>query len=281
MTRAASLIAIFGILTAVICLPLAAALHRDAIGSSDWDWSEFGNWGDDDEDVPAGNVVSRDFSWGEADRLELQVPAAVHFVPAPAWHLSIRGSERTLDRLWVSDGRIGVRDSGLFHGHHLGHLEVQLAGPALRDAAINGSGTLTLDNLKQDTLNIHIRGSGTARANGSVEALNIEISGSGSARLEHLATSSATVRIAGSGDADIAPTEDADVYIAGSGDVRLHSHPKHLRSQVHGSGKVTETPEEQTGAASQPTIALARAIANAIDALQPGHTRRVSPDLEN
>src|SRR5208282_5708521 len=175
MTRTASLIAITGILTAVICLPLAAVLHRGAGDSSNWPWSELGDWADDDEDLPAGNVVSRDFPWGDADRLELHVPAAVHFAPAPTWHLSIRGSERTLDRLQVSDGRIGIRDSSPFHGHHIGTLEVQLAGPALRDVGVNGSGTLTLDNLKQDTLSIHIRGSGSARASGNVDALKIEI----------------------------------------------------------------------------------------------------------
>jgi hypothetical protein len=263
MTRTASLLATIGILTAVICLPLAAALHRSASGSSNWPWSELGDWGDwgdwgnDDGGQPAGNVVSRDFQWGDADRLELDVPAAVHFVPAAAWHLSIRGPERTLDRLSVADGRIGFNDSSPFHHHHRGSLDVRLAGPALRDVGLNGSGTLTLDNLKQDTLSIHIRGSGSARANGSVDDLKIEILGSGSARLEHLATSSAMVRIAGSGDADIAPTEEADVDISGSGEVRLHSQPKRMRSEVHGSGRIIEVPGGQSGASSQPTIAMA------------------------
>jgi hypothetical protein len=67
------------------------------------------------------------------------------------------------------------------------------------------------------------------------------------------------VRIAGSGDADIAPIEAADVDIAGSGEVRLHSQPKHLRSQVHGSGRIIETPSGPTGAAGTLTIAMARA----------------------
>jgi len=258
MTRTTSLVATVGILTALICLPLAAALHRSAGSSSQWPWSEFGDWGDDDEDVPAGNTVTRDFSWGDSDRLELQVPGSVHFQPAPTWRLSIRGPERLLDRLSVADGRIGMRHSGMFH-HHIGALEVQLSGPALREVGLDGSGNLTLENLKQDTLSIHIRGSGSARGSGSVDELRLEILGSGSGRLEHLAAGSATVRIAGSGDADIAPTDSADVDIAGSGEVRLHSQPKHLRSQVHGSGRIIGMPGEQTGGASaEPTIAMER-----------------------
>jgi hypothetical protein len=36
--------------------------------------------------------------------------------------------------------------------------------------------------------------------------------------------------------------DEASVSIAGSGDVRLHSHPRVLRSRVSGSGEVTELP---------------------------------------
>jgi hypothetical protein len=256
MTRTVSLVAAVGIVTAVICLPLAAALHRGAGDFPHWPLSQFGDWGDDD-DVPAGNSVTRDFPWGDSDRLELQVPGSVHFQPAPTWHLTIRGPERVLDRLSVANGRIGIRHSGMFQ-HHIGALDVQLAGPALHEIGLDGSGNLTLENLKQDSLSIHIRGSGSARGSGSVEELKVEILGSGSGRLEHLAAGSATVRIAGSGDADIAPTDSVDVDIAGSGEVRLHSHPVHIRSQVHGSGRIIEMPGEPTGGAAQPTIALER-----------------------
>jgi hypothetical protein len=255
MTRTASLIATVGILTAVICLPLAALLDRGDGAASYWPWSEWSGWGDDDAGAAAGNIVSRDFPWDDSDRLELQVPASVRFAPAPAWHLSIRGPEGTLERLRVSHGRIGIRDTSPFSRHHTGALQVELAGPALREVGLNGSGTLTLENLKQDTLSIHIRGSGSARGNGSVDELKIEILGSGSARFEQLTAGSATVRIAGSGDADIAPTEEANVDIAGSGEVRLHSQPKHLRTAVHGSGRIIGMPGGPTGPSADLTIA--------------------------
>jgi hypothetical protein len=251
MTRTAPLIATVGILTALVCLPLAAALHRSTGGTANW-WDDLAAWGDwDDENDSAGsaNIEAREFPWGDSDRLEVQVPATVHFVPAPAWHLSIRGPSRTLDRLSVSNGHIGLRDSGPFHHHHAGSLDIELAGPALHEIGVDGSGTLTLDSLKQDTLDIRIRGSGSARANGSVDALKLVIMGSGSARMEHLTSASTVVRIAGSGDADIGPTQDADVEISGSGDVRLHSQPKRLRSQVHGSGRIVELPEAEPAAA--------------------------------
>jgi hypothetical protein len=240
MTRPVTVVALVGILTAVICLPLAASLYHGSEG-----WSPNFDWVDDD-DVPqskSAQVVSRDYEWAD-DSLELDVPANVVFVPAPQWHLSIRGPERALDRLIVGNGTIRSN-----HRHSWSsELSIQLSGPSLKSVAINGSGKFVLDNLQQDSLHIDIHGSGSVRASGKVDSIRVNIMGSGSAQVEKLAVQTATIFIAGSGDVDVAPVDDADVFIAGSGDVRLHAHPKHVNSKIAGSGRVIEVPnDEATG----------------------------------
>src|ERR1700743_2507525 len=105
MTRPVNLVALVGILTAVICLPLAASLYHGR------DWPPHFEWADDDDDADddyessskGHEVVSRDYDW-TSDSLQLDVPADVTFVPAPQWHLSIRGPQRALDRLRVENG---------------------------------------------------------------------------------------------------------------------------------------------------------------------------------
>ena len=176
------------------------------------------------------------------DRVELDVPGHPHFQPATEWHLSIRGPERVLDRLRVDGDRISIKHS--YH-HHLGGLEIELSGPALRDITVNGAGKLLLDHLNQDSLTVAIHGSGSVRASGSADLLKVDIVGSGAALLAQLAVRSTKIFIAGSGDADIAPIDDADIFIAGSGDVRLHTHPKHLNSKIAGSGRIIELSGEQ------------------------------------
>jgi hypothetical protein len=253
MTRIVTLIAIVGIATAAVCLPLA---HLIGHGNPDagWGWSGLsagsgwhGPWSDrwfdgdgdgdgDDGGAGQGSVVSRDFAWNGDDRLQLDVPGTLHFQPAPAWHLSIRGHTGTLDRIVVAGGRIRLRHSY----RNVPPVDIQLSGPALRSVELNGSGDLVLDNVKQDSLSVTIHGSGSASASGSVDALRLAIMGSGSARLAQLAAGSARVFIAGSGNADIEPSDAADIVIAGSGDVRLHSHPKRLSSKVAGSGQISE-----------------------------------------
>ena len=79
-------------------------------------------------------------------------------------------------------------------------------------------------------------------ANGTTQAVDLEISGSGSGRLKDLIAQSAQVEIRGSGDAEVTAQADADVSISGSGDVDLYGHPTMRRSQVRGSGSITQVP---------------------------------------
>jgi hypothetical protein len=241
MNRTVSVIAVGGILTAAICLPLAALVHP--AGPKPWWWeSPTDDWFRDDA---GGPIVSRDFSWDGGDRLQLSVPGVVHFHPAATWHLTVRGPEHTLDRLSVLDGHIRLNNSGFFHWGGNDRLAIELSGPALQGIAVNGSGSITLNDLKQDSLDIRIGGSGSAVAQGSVKSLRLDIRGSGRAELEGLAANDAYVRIGGSGLADIAPTDSADVSIGGSGEVRLHTFPRRLSSHVRGSGRVIEMSEGQ------------------------------------
>jgi hypothetical protein len=257
MTRTAPLIAIIGIATAAVCLPLAALLGHGDVDAG-WGWSGLGapgwhgpwsnGWFDEHDfsagGADSGNIVTRDFTWDGGEQLQLDVPGKLHFQPAAAWHLSIRGHSGTLDRIVVSDGRIRLR-----HPYrHVAPVDVQLAGPALSRVELNGSGDLVLDGLKQDALNIEIHGSGSATASGNVDTLRLAIMGSGSARLAQLAARSARVFIAGSGNADIEPSDAADIFIAGSGNVRLHPHPKRLNSKVAGSGQISEVDGGPAGA---------------------------------
>jgi hypothetical protein len=240
MTRPVNLVALVGILTAVICLPLAASLYH---GSRDW--SPHFDWADDDDDdddykssSKGDEVVSRDYDW-TSDSLQLDVPADVTFVPAPQWHLSIRGPRRALNRLAVGNGVIRARHL------HSAQLNIQLSGPSLKSVTINGSGKFVLENVQQDSLAIDIHGSGTVRATGKVDSVKVNIMGAGSADAQKLAVQSATIFIAGSGDVDVAPTDDLNIFIAGSGDVRLHARPKHINSKIAGSGRVIEVPDDE------------------------------------
>lgn len=135
---------------------------------------------------------------------------------------------------------------------------VRVDARALQAIAINGSGDLSAERFKADSLNLSIVGSGDVHF-GVVELkdLNVSISGSGDVRLagradqqswsvsgsgdvdaRALAGRAAKVNINGSGDVSIGVTEQLDVQLSGSGDLSYAGRPQ-LRQSVSGSGEIS------------------------------------------
>lgn len=106
------------------------------------------------------------------------------------------------------------------------------------EIGIAGSGHADFDQVTARNARAHIAGSGTIRAKGKIDDVKISIAGSGNADFGQMQTRTAKVDISGHGDVHIAPTEQAKVEISGSGDVYLHSDPKTLDTDMHGSGRI-------------------------------------------
>jgi hypothetical protein len=135
---------------------------------------------------------------------------------------------------------------------------VRVDARALQAIAINGSGDLSVERFKADSLSLNVIGSGDVHF-GVVELkdLNVSISGSGDVRLagradqqswsvsgsgdvdaRALAGRGAKVGISGSGDVAIGVTEQLDVQLSGSGDLSYAGQPQ-LRQSVSGSGEIS------------------------------------------
>jgi hypothetical protein len=104
-----------------------------------------------------------------------------------------------------------------------------------------------MENLNQPDLQLSISGSGTVRAQGSVDRVTVTLAGSGSARLADLAMKRLTIDISGSGNAEAAPQDAANIVISGSGNVRLLSRPAQLTSRVSGSGRINQAALDPPG----------------------------------
>lgn len=111
-----------------------------------------------------------------------------------------------------------------------------LRGQAL-SLAIHGSGNITCE-ARVSHLRADIGGSGGIDARGTAGSVSVTIEGSGSVRAQELASASAEVRIAGSGDALLNATDTLDAVVSGSGSVRYRGG---ARATVHstGSGSVS------------------------------------------
>ena len=134
---------------------------------------------------------------------------------------------------------------------------VRIGARSLQAVAIDGSGDLTVEQFKADSLilsvvgsgdvelglvelkelAVSISGSGDVRVAGRAEQQSWKLSGSGDVDARSLGGRSARVELHGSGDVSLGVTEQLDVKLSGSGDLSYAGRPQ-LRQSVSGSGEI-------------------------------------------
>lgn len=183
-----------------------------------------------------GPQTTRTLPWPGGDTLGVSVGSAkVRYTQGPNRGLVASGRTATIDNLEIVNGNVRfkrwMRNSG--------DVVLVLTAPDVRRFKLGGSNSLTVDRYDQDSLEVSISGSGDADLNGKTRRVDLSISGSGEVDAADLAVADARIRISGSGEAKVGPTQSADITISGSGEIELTSSPAKLNSRVSGSGKVT------------------------------------------
>jgi len=184
-----------------------------------------------------GKQSERRLTWEGGVTVEVALPGNVRYRGGDGSDVVVRGSPDVIAHVEIRHGRITL-DCHRFGG--IRDLDVALPGRAFRRINLSGSSKLTMENVNQPDITFKISGSGTVRAQGTVDHATINVAGSGDARLADLAMKELTAKISGSGKVEAAPRDVADIHISGSGDVHLLSHPARLSSHVAGSGRITQ-----------------------------------------
>jgi Putative auto-transporter adhesin, head GIN domain len=231
--RALGWIAICGLGIGIASLSFAYALGGRDLHRLPFDLASIASCG---KGAKAGGPSVRRLAWDNGAAIELSVPGTVFFRGGQGSEIVVRGSPDLVANVEVRGSRLTLDCRGWTAGRDL---EITLPGRAFRHIGLSGSGKLVMENVSQPDLALRIGGSGTVRAQGSVDQATVKISGSGEARLGDLAMKQLTVDISGSGKVEAGPTDTADVKISGSGDVKLLSRPASLASKVSGSGRIT------------------------------------------
>lgn len=104
------------------------------------------------------------------------------------------------------------------------------------ELGVNGSANIKMDVNAPD-VDAEINGSGDINLTGEAKTFTGEIRGSGNVKAMDLKSEDATVKIYGSGNADIFASVKLDVHVAGSGDVHYKGNPQ-VSSSIAGSGRV-------------------------------------------
>ncbi len=217
MAKSLVVVGVAGLAISIVCLSLASIVspdHRYSFPFSsprncDGGWGKSRPWAERMPFVGSGEVVTRDFGWNGGARADICIPGTVYFTPGPVWRVTVTGPESDVDSLRIEDGQIyfdrAATDSDS------SSLEVRITGPSLESFGLRGSGTLVLQNLAQDSLEIDLFGSGSVRGHGAVGRLELRIFGSGNADLARVTAGDVDTTVFGSGNADVAPTGQAAI----------------------------------------------------------------------
>jgi len=211
-----------------------------------------------------GPTVSRNFTVRGFEQIEVagSYDVDVRIGPAPSVHAS--GPQKELERLVVEvqGDRLLIhprKERSMFRMGWNSHDTVKIAVtvPALRGAAIAGSGGIAVDRVTGDrfkgeiagsgnlnlpaidarSVELSIAGSGDISAAGKARNVEYNIAGSGEIDAGRLVTENAKVSIAGSGNVTAHATGAADISSIGSGNVAMSGGAR-CNVSKHGSGDV-------------------------------------------
>lgn len=180
--------------------------------------------------LPAtASAAERDYSVTDFDRIRVEGPYRVTLATGRSPGARAYGTQAAIEAVAVElQGRTLIirRNSqtwGGYPGKSAGPVEVRVTGYNLRTAILNGAGSLTVDALKGQSLDLTVAGSGVLVV-GKVEAdrLTVSVVGNGRAQVGGKAAM-AQFALRGAGLIDAAGLVAKDVRIAadGPGDVRV------------------------------------------------------------
>jgi hypothetical protein len=211
----------------------------------------------------SGTGTSRSFAIADFTGVDLRGSDDVDVRVGTGFSVRAEGPSAELDKLKIEKVgdtlRVGRVDGNSFHWGSSSHkgVTIYVTMPRIADAAIAGSGNMSVDRVegqsfRGDTagsgdldvaaLNVQagdfsIAGSGGMKLKGSSKHLKIAIAGSGDVDAGGLKAEGADVSVAGSGGVRADVTGPAQVSVMGSGDVDLGSGAKCTTSKM-GSGDV-------------------------------------------
>ena len=149
----------------------------------------------------------------------------------------------TKDNYWLRPGRkvkifVSSPDYESIRSYGSGDIigESKIKSSSKLELGVNGSANIKMD-IDAPEINTETNGSGDIFLKGETKSFEGEIHGSGNIKALDLRSNDATIKIYGSGDADVFVNGKLDVHVAGSGDVNYKGNAQ-ISSSIAGSGRV-------------------------------------------
>ena len=207
----------------------------------------------------SSNIVNKNYSLPPYSGIDLSINADVFVTQDSIQSLRVEAPENVIDKvsLSVSEGNLHIGFKTLCGEIGNGKIKVYAKGMHFNSLNVSGSGSIVSNNtLSTSSLKLHISGSGEITTTSQTESLtgnisgsgkmnlsgttnfdDLKISGSGDVHAYGLNSANATIKISGSGNAEVNVSNSLNADISGSGDVLYKGNPT-VNSSISGSGKL-------------------------------------------
>ena len=232
---------------------LLATLPQSAAA---WDWG----WGSGQRVQGSGKVVDDRRALGNFSRIRVDDSFDVVARQSGQTAATVHADDnlQALLQTTIEGDTLIIKTKPGYALRGSGPIKITVDFTQLRAADLRGSGDLTVDGIKGDSLEVALAGSGNLKVKGAdLGRLSSSLSGSGDIDLQgkaqefkgsiagsgdihatDLSARQVSINIAGSGDAKVFASEALTVSIAGSGDVSYAGSPAKVNTQVAGSGSI-------------------------------------------
>ncbi|MCL1473425.1 head GIN domain-containing protein [Argonema antarcticum] len=188
----------------------------------------------------SGNVKTEKRSLASFTSLEVNFAGSIEVRSQLQKSLEISGDDNIIPLIIteVKNDTLYIRPSKGYNPQQ--KLQIVVSTPNLKRFVFDGAGKANLLNLKNDRLEIVVRGVGSFSASGETKEVDITLSGVGSVDAKNLRAVNAKVNSSGVGSVDLYATGQLDAKTSGIGEINYYGSPKIVNSQADGIGKINK-----------------------------------------
>jgi hypothetical protein len=203
----------------------------------------------------SGNLVTEARQVSGFDRIDLSGSGTVIVTQGAGETLTIETDDNILEYV-LSNVENGTLKLGFKSGINImdtTRLVFNVGVDDLTSLGLSGSGSIEVDKLETDHLDVDVSGSGNVQISELIAGrVKLYISGSGIIDLTgdvpvqdvSVGGESVTVSVSGSGNATVCATETLDADVSGSGSVNYYGQPSSVHQSVSGSGAINNLGEK-------------------------------------
>lgn len=174
------------------------------------------------------------------DSLDVNYVGSIQVRSQEQKSLEINGDDNIIPFITteVKNGTLYIRSNKGYNPQQ--KLQIIISTPDLKRFFFDGVGEANLSNVKNDRIEIDIRGVGSFTASGETKEADITLSGVGSVDAKNLHAVNVKINSSAVGNVDLYVTGQLDVNASGVGEVNYYGNPKIVNRQAEGIGKINK-----------------------------------------